>query len=262
MPVIVTYLVLEVLDISYTCKDDRPSNGVRYLVAMLEPMAVAVHAIRQAKLLDGTGMDSNILVCGLGTIGLLVAMFLRDAGNKNVFCIGNKDIQRQKLLGMGYVEDSFCDARTVDPDVFVMDMTDGKGADFYFECIGRSENYSQAVRLTSALGSVVLVGNPEGDMELNRNTYWNILRKQMTLKGTWNSSFTGINTVSDTGVPADDWRYVISRLSAIHGGGKRLSGFVPADLITHRFSLSDMDKGLAIMRDKSEEYIKIMVQVC
>jgi len=33
----------------------------------------------------------------------------------------------------------------------------------------------------------------------------------------------------------------------------------PSALITHRFNLEDMDQGLSIMKNKSEEYIKVMV---
>lgn len=33
----------------------------------------------------------------------------------------------------------------------------------------------------------------------------------------------------------------------------------PAGLVTHRFPLDALDRGLCIMRDKTEEYCKIMV---
>lgn len=234
--------------------------------AMLEPMAVAVHAIRGIGLLErGEAKDaygnrasselmqenhsegSFIVVCGLGTIGLFVAMFLCDLGYRNVFCIGNKDIQREKLLGMGYDDAQFCDIRVTDPEQFVLEKTGGKKADYYFECIGRSESYNQAVTLTGPLGKVMLVGNPAGDMELPREVYWKILRNQMTLKGTWNSSYP------------EDWEYVVERMSA--WGMERNGSAVPdpGSLITHRFGLADMAQGLEIMRDKSEEYIKVMV---
>ncbi len=223
--------------------------------AMLEPMAVAVHAIRQVGLSEDLGdfgvsghTDiSNIVICGLGTIGLFVAMFLWDAGYQNVFCLGNKDIQRKKLLGMGYDEAQFCDVRVTDPEQYVLEKTGGKRADYYFECIGRSENYGQAIALTGPLGKVMLVGNPAGDMELSREVYWKILRNQMTLKGTWNSSYP------------EDWEYVVKRLSfwGVERNGRNVPE--PETLITHRFGLEDMALGLQIMRDKSEEYIKVMV---
>ncbi len=217
--------------------------------AMMEPMAVAVHAMRQIGLLDGSmQQDANIVVCGLGTIGLLVAMFLRDAGYRNVFCIGNKDVQLEKLLAMGYEPGQFCDVRRREPESYILEMTDGKRADVYFECIGRSESYEQAVKCTGPLGRVMLVGNPASDMELTRQTYWQILRNQLTLQGTWNSGFGGIDG------DGDDWCYVMDRLTDWN------MEFRPADLITHRFELEQLQAGLDIMHRKSEEYVKIMIE--
>ncbi len=253
--------------------------------AMLEPMSVAVHAMREIGLLNiqsqcagesddlqkqSRGNDelnghqsecnvpknSSIVVCGLGTIGLLIALFLKDAGFQNVFCIGNKDVQKEKLMAMGYGTDRFCDIRYADSKAYIKDKTDGKGADYYFECIGRSESYAQAVECTAPLGHVMLVGNPASDMELKRETYWKILRKQMLLKGTWNSSFYGIDE------NADDWRYALGRVA--YWNKERTSGealMLPSDLITHRFSLEELIKGLDIMKNKSQEYVKVMISM-
>lgn len=237
--------------------------------AMLEPMCVAIHAIRGIGLIDrieaGDGSkqwvsselslsdpekEPSVVICGLGTIGLFVAMFLRDAGYRKVFCIGNKDIQKQKLMELGYDEGDFCDVRSTDPERFVLEKTGGQRADYYFECIGRSDCYTQAVNLTGPLGKIMLVGNPAGDMDLSRDVYWKILRRQISLKGTWNSSFP------------DDWTYALERLADWHR--KRSienDAPKPSDLITHRFSLADMSGGLQLMRDKSEEYIKVMVEM-
>ena len=46
--------------------------------AMLEPMAVAVHAMRRAR----PAASDTVVICGLGTIGLLLFLFLREAGVK------------------------------------------------------------------------------------------------------------------------------------------------------------------------------------
>ena len=237
--------------------------------AMLEPMCVAIHAIRGIGLIDRIEASDGskqwispelslsdpdkeplVVVCGLGTIGLFVAMFLRDAGYRKVFCIGNKDIQKQKLLKLGYDEGSFCDVRSTDPKEFVLEKSGGQGADYYFECIGRSDSYAQAVNLTGSLGKIMLVGNPAGDMNLSRDVYWKIIRRQISLKGTWNSSFP------------DDWTYALERLVEWHR--ERSAGNDAPEsscLITHRFSLADMSVGLELMRDKSEEYVKVMVEM-
>ena len=233
--------------------------------AMLEPMCVAVHAMRKAGLAP-SDTNKSIFICGLGTIGLLLAMFLKDAGYRNVYCIYNKGIQLEKLIDMGFALSDLWDYREGDPADFVREKA--TGADVFFECIGTSEAYERAVALTAPLGTVVLVGNPASDMSLKREVYWKILRNQLRLVGTWNSSFYGnpglqgaedkkTDSFPDTAALADldDWNYVLSRLSEI-----RKSGFSPENLITHRFTLDEMQQGLEIMRDKADEYIKIMVE--
>ena len=219
--------------------------------AMLEPMSVAVHAMRRANAEEKK--DASIVVCGLGTIGLLLSMFLKDAGCNNILFVGNKDIQKKKILEMGFNDESYCDVRYGEPLSFIKKKTEGRGADVYFECIGRSESYAQAVSAVAPLGKVVLIGNPASDMELPREVYWKILRGQLCIIGNWNSSFRGRDAEDTEMNPEpDDWRYVISRL-----GKKALS---PEILITHRFDLEGMTEGLDIMRKKSEEYIKIMIE--
>ena len=80
------------------------------------------------------------------------------------------------------------------------------------------------------------------DMHIDRNIYWKILRRQLTLVGTWNSSFTHDED--------DDWHYVLHRLQqgAVH----------PEKLITHRYGLENIVDGFEMMRDKREEYGKVM----
>ncbi|MBR6344417.1 MAG: galactitol-1-phosphate 5-dehydrogenase, partial [Lachnospiraceae bacterium] len=84
--------------------------------------------------------------------------------------------------------------------------------------------------------------NPASDMTLEKNTYWKILRNQLTVLGTWNSSFRKAED--------DDWHYCLDMMS---------SGRVnPEMLVTHRFTLDKLEDGLKIMRDKTEDYVKIM----
>ncbi len=207
--------------------------------AMLEPMAVAVHAMRRVQLCQ----SGTVVVYGLGTIGMLLVMLLLDAGIRNILAVGNKEFQRQLAGKMGLAEQSYCDVRAQAADGWVRERTNGAGADAVFECVGRNEAFVQAVRLAAPMGQVCLVGNPYSDMALDKNTYWRILRDQLVITGTWNSSFTHGHD--------DDWHYALDRLSR-----KRVS---PEKLVTHRLSMGNLDEGLHIMRDKTEDYVKIMV---
>lgn len=206
--------------------------------AMLEPMSVAVHAMRRVAPLQ----EEHIVICGLGTIGLFLLMFLLEAGRKNLLVIGNKEFQKRMAVKLGLPEDAYCDSRAQDVEKWLLEQTDGKGADVFFECVGRNETVMQAVGLTGPGGRIMLVGNPASDMTLTKPIYWKILRNQLTVLGTWNSSFTHTED--------DDWHYVLERLQ----GGQ----MAPAELITHRFPLEELYQGFEIMRDKKEEYGKVM----
>lgn len=208
--------------------------------AMLEPMAVAVHAMRRVGIEND--VDKTVAICGLGTIGLLLTMFLLESGVKNILLIGNKAFQKETVLRLGVEEKNYCDVKTENVDQWLDLRTDTQGVDVFFDCVGKNEVVSLAVKHTIPNGKVMLVGNPASDMTLDKQTYWKILRNELTLFGTWNSSFVK----SDT----DDWHYVLKRLQEgkVH----------PEKLITHRFAFVDLMEGFLIMRDKTEDYVKIM----
>ena len=211
--------------------------------AMLEPMAVAVHAMRR-----GIGFaegvihrEDTIALCGLGTIGSLLADFLIEAGYSNLYLIGNSEYQRETMVKAGISEDRYCDSRRQDPTAWLMEKTGG--VRLYFECAGHMESLSYGIDSTAPAGRIMIIGNPQTDMRLSRDTYWKILRNQLILTGTWNSSFTCSED--------DDWHYVVNRLQnhSIH----------PTAHITHKFGIETMDEGLSVMRDKDIYHCKVMI---
>lgn len=211
------------------------------VAAMLEPMAVAVHAMRKS----GVKSEDVVAVCGLGTIGLLLCMFLLDAGITNIYVIGNKEFQKQKIMELGISEEHYCDSNKVPVNGWLSTQTQGSGVDVFFECVGKEETIAQAIVNTSPGGTVQLIGNPAADIDLKKDVYWKILRNQLTVKGSWNSSF--LHTQED------DWHYVLQRLEQ-----KKIH---PEKFITQRFSMEQLKQGLHIMRDKTEEYVKVMIKL-
>ena len=267
---------------------ELPDNVSYEAAAMLEPMAVAVHAVNRMdidkstdnSMYNSSGNDlagvsnTTALVIGLGTIGLLITMFLVEKGITDIFVVGNKENQKniiEKMMkninalestelaesddsveSVNYTDSKkrsvsriiYCDASDDIANV-IKTNTNKTGADIVFECVGKSETINQAISLAGDGSRVCTVGNPHSDIILDRNTYWHILRKQIKLTGTWNSSFVG-----NEGNHEDDWRYVLHCLSH-----KRVN---PEMLISHICKLEELEEGLLIMRDKKEDYIKIM----
>ena len=154
------------------------------------------------------------------------------------------------MTKLGISKERFCDSSLNDPNEWLKDKTSGNGIDLYFECAGTNSSLCYGINASAPGGTIVTVGNPAGDMLLRRDYYWKILRNQLRISGTWNSSFKGRSREDDA---LDDWQYAISRV---------LEGQVrPADLITHRKSLSELENGLLMMRDKTEAYCKVMIDI-
>lgn len=223
---------------------ELPDNVTFEQAAMLEPMAVAVHAMRSIS----PSCDDTVAVMGLGTIGMLLVMFLLDAGVTDIYVIGNKDFQRKTCKAMGINEIRYIDAASEEQNPAVaeqiMNITHGRGVGVFFECVGKNETIETALKVTAPGGRIQLVGNPASDISFDRDSYWKILRNQLTVKGSWNSSFTHDDD--------DDWHYVLNRLKE----GK----ICPEMLISHRFGFNELNKGLDIMRNKTEDYIKVMIE--
>lgn len=217
---------------------ELPANVSYEDAAMLEPMAVARHACSRVD----TDKGHNVVVCGLGTIGMMIVMLLAEKGIENIFVIGNKDFQKEAVLRLGISKDNYCDAGKEDVSGWIMKHTDDNGADIFFECVGKNETVLLAVDNAAPGGSVCLVGNPYSDMIFDKQVYWKILRHQLEVTGTWNSSFTGDEE--------DDWHVVLKLIKE--------ECIKPSQLISHKMKLEQLETGFKIMRDKSEDYVKIM----
>ena len=183
--------------------------------AMLEPLAVAVHAMRRAELFPAGDEEGSykgkrafrghavgradgatygkaepyIAICGLGTIGMCLLMLLLEAGHRRVLAIGNKAFQGEAAEALGLSPQDFCDGGSEDAAAWIYRRTDGNGGDVFFECVGRNETVSLAVDCAAPCGRVVYVGNPRSDMVFSRDTYWKILRNELQITGSWNSAY-------------------------------------------------------------------------
>lgn len=206
---------------------------------MLEPMSVAVHAMRRYVI----DKDTTVAICGMGTIGLLLLMFLKERGVNKVYALGNKEEQRNAAIKLGICNGDFFDMRKEDVREWIADKNENRGVDIYFECVGKSELVELGTQITGAEGKICLVGNPVSDIVLEKNKYWSVLRKQLVITGSWNSSFRGSEN--------DDWNYALKKLEC--GAVK------PEKIITHRFPMDKLDLGLELMKNKTEEYIKVLV---
>lgn len=205
--------------------------------AMLEPMAVALHAVRQLPL----EQMNSLIIYGAGPIGLLAAQWARIYGVQKIYIAANKPGQMQLANQFGFL--NICNSKETDVPEWLRIQTDGKMADAALEGTGRSEVLSQCILSVKGQGTILTMGNPYGDVCLSRDIYWKILRRQLHVRGTWNSRFFTSEE--------NDWQDVVGTLAA---------GRIDAEtLVTHNLPFKELMQGLQIMRDHTEFYSKIII---
>ncbi|CAN5270390.1 2,3-butanediol dehydrogenase [soil metagenome] len=117
------------------------------VAAVLEPAAVALHAVRRAEIGEG----ATAAVVGLGPIGLLVGRLLAIKGATTVIGV-DPDAGRQAVaLDFGFDDVVATDAAT-------SAALPSGGVDVAFEAVGRQGAFDLAVALTRRGGTVMLLG--------------------------------------------------------------------------------------------------------
>ncbi|MFC3798000.1 galactitol-1-phosphate 5-dehydrogenase [Cohnella sp. GCM10012308] len=204
-------------------------------LAMTEPAAVALHALRQA----GIDIGDQVLISGAGPIGLMLAKWAYAWGASRVLL---SDIDPAKLAfarSLGFADT----VNALDEDAAErVRRATGRGVDVAVEGAGGSSSLEVCVKAARSFGRVVLMGNPAGEMKLSQSGYWEILRKQLTLKGTWNSGYASL--------PKNEWKLVVEAMAA---GRIDLK-----PLVTHRVALDGLNDVLETMRDRRAFFNKVM----
>jgi L-idonate 5-dehydrogenase len=135
--------------------------------AMLEPFAVALHAVKRA----GTVSGKRVLVTGAGTIGLLTAIAAKLYGAVQVTISDVEDRRLEQARSMGV------DA-TIHP---VSGMFPDAGFDLIFEASGAPPALRQAFDLVSKGGTIVQIGTlGTADIPLPANE---VMVKEITFLG-------------------------------------------------------------------------------
>ena len=118
--------------------------------AMIEPLAVAVHAVKRAGDVKG-----KIAVLGAGPIGILVAQTAKGLGAESVMITDVSDLRLEKAKECGV---DFCvNTRKKDfGDAMLEDFGPDK-ADVIYDCAGNDITMGQAIKYARKGSSIILV---------------------------------------------------------------------------------------------------------
>lgn len=170
---------------------------------LAEPLACAVHAVRQA----AVGAGSTVLIVGAGTVGLLTLLALRAltaAGEVVVIAKHTHQAERARALGatsvLGPSRAQRALRRTTGAMLLEPERGDGfllGGVDIALECTGSSAGLDTALRSVAAGATVVLSGLPSGPVDLTPVWY-----RELRLVGAYASGSPG--HADDRRVPDTD----------------------------------------------------------
>ena len=156
-----------------------PENIPFSEAAMVEPLAVAVHAVDLSQVSE----KSSALVIGAGMIGLLVLQALRETGCSiiHVVDIDDSRLQLAKQLGAR----ATINAQTTDSVAELKRLTSGNGVDVVLEAVGSTPTIANAIESVRKGGTVTLIGNitPKAEIPLQA-----VVSRQIRLQGSAASS--------------------------------------------------------------------------
>lgn len=181
--------------------------------ALTEPCAVALHGVSKLSIRPG---DTGA-VFGGGPIGNMAAQWMRLRGCADVFVVDIDGTKLDLARGMGFRP---VNPRDGDPVEAIRAATGGAGADRIVEAIGLPQTFLQATQAGARFGEVVFLGNIRGTFQVGEKDFSSILRRELTILGTWNSRI----------VPEgrNEWTTALSEM------GRRID---VATLVSHTFPL-------------------------
>ncbi|MEH7225558.1 2,3-butanediol dehydrogenase [Bacillus sp. JJ1566] len=195
--------------------------------ALVEPAAVALHAVKQSKLQVG----DKAAVFGTGPIGLLVIEALKAAGATEIYAVELSEQRRQKAEELGAIGINPNNGDVVEQ---ILQLTNG-GVDVAYEVTGVPPVLVQAINSTKLNGETMIVSIFETEASIHPQ---HIVMKERTV--------TGIIGYRDV-FPA-----VISLMA---------KGYFPAEkLVTKRITLDEVvTEGFESLL-KERNHIKILVK--
>lgn len=119
--------------------------------AMIEPLAVAVHAVRQA----GDVEDKKIVVIGAGPIGNLVAQVAKGMGAEQVMVTDVSDYRLELAKGCGI--DFAVNTREHEFGQAMVECFGPDKADIIYDCAGNNLTMNQAIRCARKGSTIILV---------------------------------------------------------------------------------------------------------
>ncbi len=197
-----------------------------------EPVVATLHAMQERNTVNAA---DTVLVVGPGPMGLLGVQFAKLRGASQVILIGLRDDEHRLAIGSKVGADHVLHSEE-QPEKAVLELTDGRGADFVLECSASGKGVQHAIDCArrspegrggrGVISFISLWGEP---ITIQAD---GISLGQLSIQGAW--SWNGSET----------WRRAVDLISR---------GVFDLDsLITNRYELSEWETAFSSLRARRD----------
>jgi 2-desacetyl-2-hydroxyethyl bacteriochlorophyllide A dehydrogenase len=194
--------------------------------SLVEPLAVAVHAVHLASL----EKNEAIAIIGSGAIGLMILQVAKKGGAGKIVVLDTLDYRLALAKSLGATT-----TINVKKEVPLQRILTDGGVDTVFEAVGHQETVQQGLEMVRTGGKVIVIGMLEATMQL---PILDITVKEIDLQGSY-------------GYTSDDFQQALKLIAQGKVNVK--------PLITHLLPLDDIKKGFEILSQGAEDVIKVVL---
>ena len=171
----------------------------------------------------GVGGNDAVLVTGLGPVGLAALMLAKAMGAQKL--VGTDTIKERCDIAkeMGLADEVFVSDENIMENV--MNSTNNRGFEKTVDSSGHNKGRQLAIRATRQWGKMVMIGEG-GTVEFNPSP--DMIHEQKTIYGSWVTSIWKMEELVERIVR---W------------------GIHPEDLVTHRFTLPQVNEAYSLMSE-------------
>jgi len=199
--------------------------------ALVEPAAVALHAVRRSSLRVG----DNALILGAGPIGLMLLQCCKAAGASSTIITDLVDLRLEvaRMLGADYT----FNAKDRDISTAIRSEFGRDWVDVVFEATGSMSGTNEAIEAVRKGSEIIVVGIPPKEVSTKIAL---IQDRELLVKGSLMYS-------------CRDYSRVIEMMT------KKIIG--TSGMITHRFALRDLSQAYRTIVEQPDKVLKVMLEI-
>jgi L-iditol 2-dehydrogenase len=229
----------EYTKMNYTHVYKIPDNMSFEDAAIIEPLACGTYGVKKL----GVKPGDFVVVFGPGPIGIMMVQLIKASGAGKVVIVGTRDYPLNAALELGAdyavnIRDTSSKFYTSDIDARIAELTDGKMADRVIVPTSSKAALQNALTVSGAGATIVYFGLPGEDDKIEVPAL-SAIQSDKTIKFAWLAPLV--------------WPTAIKAVS---------NGLVKLDkLVTHKFSLDNVEEGIHFMKTSKEDKLKGLVVI-